>query len=415
MPKLEVNTSSLQAKLLISLAFLSGFSVPVSTALENIATTALLVVAILMVSVRKQIISTLKQPIVLSCVLLYALFVLGIFWSHAPNADIVRMLVKMRNYLFMPIFVAIFLFSPYRRAVILGFAIAVGLSLLLSVGTWLINYPILQGAHSGGEWTVFRSHTYHTSFILLLVAGLLSGLLAHKITGKLAMVSIVTIVLGAIDVLFITDSRTGVIMFFIVFALVFLQWRIKQGILISLILVLCVPVVFWVSPNVKERMLQAKENVTSFKDGGSVDTPVGVRMEFHRVSTLLIKESPILGHGTGSFAMSYKDYVTKNNGPKNIDGGILVSGNPHNDYMWIGVELGMVGVLVLIAIILSLCYQSRRLPVPERWIAVVLAGTYAIITLQNSFFTDNISGVGFILLASAVVGGNIFIDKNNDR
>ena len=408
MSELEINTSSWQAKLLISLAFLSGFSIPISTALENIASSALLVVAILMVSIRKQILSTLKQPFVLCCVILYILFILGVTWSHAPSADIIRMLVKMRNYLFVPIFVAIFLFSPYRRALIVGFAIAVGINLFLSLFTWLINYPILQGAHSGGAWTVFRSHTYHTSFILLLMAGLLAGVLSKKISGKYAIFSVIAVLLCITDVLFITDSRTGMIMVFIILALVFLQWRLKQGIIISEVLVLLVPVVYFSSPTIKARMTQAQENVTSFKGGGTVDTPVGVRLEFHRVSTLMIKEAPFLGHGTGSFAMSYKDYVSRNNGPKNAEGGLLVSGNPHNDYMWLGVELGVVGILALIAVILSFCYQSRRLPAPEKWLAIILAAAYAIITLQNSFFTDNISGIGFVLLASAMLGGRFF-------
>ena len=411
MHELEMRIPSWQAKLLITLAFLSGFSVPVSTALENIATTALLLVAISITSVRKQIWGTLKQPFVMSCVIFYSLFIVGIFWSHASSAEIIRMLVKMRNYLFVPIFVAICLVSSYRRALIIGFAVAVGLNLFLSLFTWLIHYPILQGAHSGGAWTVFRSHTYHTSFILLLMAGLLAGVLSKKITGKLAVLSIIVVLLGVIDILFITDSRTGMIMVFVVLALVFLQWRLKQGIIISIILMLLVPVVYLSSPVIKERVLQARENITSFKDGGSVDSPVGVRMEFHRVSTQLIKELPILGHGTGSFAVSYKEYVTRTNGPKDSDGGILLSGNPHNDYMWVGVELGIVGIFALIAVILSLCYQSRKLSVPEKWLAIVLATTYAIITLQNSFFTDNISGVGFILLASAILGGKVFTDK----
>ncbi len=411
MHDLDVNTSSLQAKLLISLAFLSGFSIPISTALENIATTCLLMVAIFMPSIRKHIWLTLKQPFVLACVVLYLLFILGVFWSPASNAEIIRMLVKMRNYLFVPIFVAIFYFTAYRRAIIFGFAIAVGINLFLSLATWLLNYPILQGAHSGGAWTVFRSHTYHTSFILLLMAGLLAGVLSKKIIGKLAVFSMIVVLLGAVDILFITDSRTGMVMIFVILASVFLQWRLKQGIIISVMLILLVPVIYLSSPAIKERVLQARENITSFKDGGSVDTPVGVRMEFHRVSTLLIKEVPIFGHGTGSFALSYKEFVTRTNGPKNSAGGILVSGNPHNDYMWIGVELGIVGILALIAVILSLCYQSRKLQSPEKWLAVVLAITYAIITLQNSFFTDNISGVGFILLASAIISGKIFINK----
>ena len=66
------------------------------------------------------------------------------------------------------------------------------------------------------------------------------------------------------------------------------------------------------------------------------ESSMGQRYTFWKYSLKLIAEKPLLGHGTGSFAKEYQRIAM---------GEQFITVNPHNEFVMVGVQLGLLGVL----------------------------------------------------------------------
>ena len=141
----------------------------------------------------------------------------------------------------------------------------------------------------------------------------------------------------------------------------------------------------------------AESDWTAYSNGNS-NTSVGLRLEWQQNSIRLIREKPFFGHGTGSFEGEYARQIGSNDK-------LLASQNPHNDYLWLSVELGVMGGLLLLGLLLSAAWQGRNLLLAWKWSLYALLLGMGVSTLANSFFTDNITGLAFVLLTCALLNG----------
>ena len=74
-----------------------------------------------------------------------------------------------------------------------------------------------------------------------------------------------------------------------------------------------------------------------------VDTPVGLRLEYWRKSLGFFAEAPVVGHGTGTIPMLFRRDATADTVPN------LLTTNPHNQVLAVAIQLGVIGVVVLVA------------------------------------------------------------------
>jgi len=118
-------------------------------------------------------------------------------------------------------------------------------------------------------------------------------------------------------------------------------------------------------------------------------TSMGVRYGFWENSIKLIAEKPWFGHGTGSFANEYKR--VSNTHPNN-------SRNPHNEFLFIAVQLGIFGVIAYSGFLLSQYFCSRSLPNTEKWLAQGLLVTLTITSLFNCPILDHTEGHWFTVM-----------------
>ena len=84
-------------------------------------------------------------------------------------------------------------------------------------------------------------------------------------------------------------------------------------------------------------------------------TSVGQRVEFFKKSLELIKERPILGWGTGSYAQQFCRVAIS------VEWCQAGRFHPHNQFMAIGVQLGLLGVGVFLYFLLSAIENARKL------------------------------------------------------
>ena len=127
-------------------------------------------------------------------------------------------------------------------------------------------------------------------------------------------------------------------------------------------------------------------------------TSVGLRLEFYRTSLNLIAEHPFIGTGTGSFAKVYADKVAGTR--------LTHATNPHNEYLNIAIQLGLVGELALLGLFFCVWRFADRLPTArERDLARGLVITFATGCLFNSLLMDHVEGLWFAWATGLLYAG----------
>jgi len=125
---------------------------------------------------------------------------------------------------------------------------------------------------------------------------------------------------------------------------------------------------------------------------------MGQRYTFWKYSLKLMAEKPLLGHGTGAFNKEYQRIAM---------GEQFITQNPHNEFFMVGVQLGLLGLLVYLGFLVSQFYYARLLPDNEKWLAQGLLMTLLITSLFNTPFFDQTEGhwfAGMIALCFSSLG-----------
>jgi hypothetical protein len=70
----------------------------------------------------------------------------------------------------------------------------------------------------------------------------------------------------------------------------------------------------------------------------------GLHLEFLKKSVSFVRTAPLIGHGTGSIAEQFRNVAAGQSGAAGV-----ASVNPHNQILAVAIQLGLVGVAVLLA------------------------------------------------------------------
>lgn len=302
----------------------------------------------------------------------------------------------MRAYYLIPIFLIIFSREKIRNSVLLSFAVLSLVTVMISVVSASFNYPVFKGLP--GDWFVFKTHTYHNFYAALAAIGLISIVLTQPIVRYQKVVLNGLVLLASFDILFLVSGRTGQIAFFCMLALVYLMWNWRRGMALLVLAALALAVILpRYSPAFEGGLTRAQSDLRAYSSGNA-NTPIGLRLAWHKNSINLIMESPLYGHGTGSFKTEYGKIPAS-------ETQALLSENPHNDYLWLSVELGLPGGLLLLGLLFAAAWQGRYLLPPWRWTLYALLLGMGVSTLANSFFTDNTTSLAFTILSCALLNG----------
>ncbi len=224
----------------------------------------------------------------------------------------------------------------------------------------------------------YTDHNIFLAFSLLVTFLLLFNSYSNK---KLRTVLIFISILFLLS-LYSENGRAGQIAFTIIFlsfsTLVF--WHKKSLIFLSVLAVIGINIIAYsISPHFRQRIDSIQIQLTQLEKNevNSLNT----RYYLYKYSYEKIKEKPVLGYGTGSFEKEFSsisEHATK------ILAGVHKT--PHNNYLFIWFELGLVGLLVFLFIFFfqlkeykSLNQGYFRMIFPVVFLVIMLTDTY----LQN--------------------------------
>jgi O-antigen ligase len=150
-----------------------------------------------------------------------------------------------------------------------------------------------------------------------------------------------------------------------------------------------------------DRVDKAVTELSDYKNHTKSST--GIRISATINSWDIIKENPIIGVGTGDYRTEFIKFSDKNKlGLTNFINGIMTY-NPHNMYILILVQFGLVGLLAL----LYMFYTQIKIATNSneefvRKIGIALPLLYLLIMLSDSYLMVHMTGLLFIFISSFV-------------
>ena len=142
-----------------------------------------------------------------------------------------------------------------------------------------------------------------------------------------------------------------------------------------------------------DRINLLANDLALYHEGGRLEeSSLGSRIHFAFSSLELMDEHPWLGAGPGSFGKIYaKLYENEST---------LLTDNPHNEYLRIGVEQGFLGLLCLIALFSQQWRLSRLISPSLRGFSQGVLLTFFLGCFLNSWLRDFTEGYFYCIMSA---------------
>jgi O-antigen ligase len=147
-----------------------------------------------------------------------------------------------------------------------------------------------------------------------------------------------------------------------------------------------------IGDNFYERVIRINTDIEMMANN-NFDSSLGKRYLWLQSGFNNIKSKPIFGYGVGSYKSKINEYISSNN--INIDSSLVVTNNPHNEFVSLSSQIGLFGLLFFIMFLISL-FKKRE----NNFIVYGVFTTVVISSLFNSAFYDNILGIFLIIIIS---------------
>jgi O-antigen ligase len=382
-------------------AALLGFSLPISTSLDGI----LLVITVVAWTISgafselPKIVRDNRLALLLPGVFLLIAF--GMVHGPAPFGERVRSLWKYDDLLLPLVLIPLFLDAHVRERGLWAFGLAMGLTLLISLGLasgWIPKGSWFHGHQANA--TVFKQQITHN--LLMAFAAFLFAEVGRRASVPWQRYGLAVLAIGAIiDVFMLVQGRTGQL----VLCLLVVVWAVRsfglRGLALGMMAVaMLVAVSYAASPVFQKRVAKTMKELeqAQVETVAPVGSSVGLRIEWYQRTSQLIAAHPLAGVGTGSFAPSYAELVS--------EPGAVKPAHPHNQYLLTASELGVVGAVLLPGMFGILWWKFRSADAQLYGVlgqGVVIS--LAIGCVFNSLLIDHSEGLFWGWMVSAALAG----------
>jgi O-antigen ligase len=281
--------------------------------------------------------------------LLCAWAMLGILWATDVSwKESFAGLREFHKLLLVPVFLAYFARSSRNLQTVIWFFISCVVLLILSFVVTL--WPRIQWWHSMSPGVPFKS--YITQSAEFTISAFFFFYLAADAWKERARIfAAFTFCLGLAfigNVLFIATSRTELIVIGVLMILFGAQRLGWKGALAGVFILSISAILAWNSSSyLRGRVDNAISEIQMYRTDNQ-PTSLGLRLEFWRKSIEFISEAPLFGHGTGSIKPLFQRAATGETGTS-----AAVTSNPHNQIFAVAIQLGLIGVTILLAMWLA--------------------------------------------------------------
>lgn len=336
----------------------------------------------------------------LGCALFGAL-ALGIAWSLVPAQQAAFALLKYRELLLFCIAAFLCADERWRLRVLRGFFAGAFVLLCLSVAVQLglLTYVDARGFSSEQNAVLLKNHITHGLLISLLAYA--SALVSLRMSGWKRWALAAIAVLATVNVWFAVQGRTGyVVLAVLILWFGYARWSLRGLAAAAIALALLLGAAYQWAPTFQKRINEATAEARDYRLRAQPgETSIGSRLHFWKRSAQWMAQHPLLGAGTGGwpeafYAATEGDDAFMHNRDRD---------HPHNEYVHLTVQLGPLGLLLFVALLVVAFRRAARLPGDHAALAQGFVLAFAVGCLFSDFLYDTTEGHLW-----AVVGGALF-------
>jgi O-antigen ligase len=320
-------------------------------------------------------------------------FSASLMWTEADMGIGVMALLKHSKLISLVFLVLIIRTAREARIGLLAFACG---QIFLLLSSWLlaVGVPIGWTTNPTGKYVVFSTYL-DQSIIFATMAGVFWHLRADTLWPR--WLAVLVALAALVNVFLLLEGRTGYAVALTVLTLA-TMWMMPQRLRLATLIatpIIVLLALFMASAQVKERVSKIVEESQNYASQVDSASSSGWRLNAWHRSLQALQTSPILGHGVGSWAVTVKQLQGSN--AEQVFGPGQAS-NPHQEYLLWGVELGVGGIVLLLALFLGVIRDTRNFsPSVQRAILSTLAAM-AVACLFNSTLYDDLMGDYFCVV-----------------
>lgn len=331
----------------------------------------------------KLITNIIKHPIALPSLVLWVFFGLGIIWTSASQAEAWHSFGKYRELLLLPLMISV-MDKSWLERVIYGFIIGHSISMALSFFQWFGYFPV-TGMASG-----FHSHIQFSALeAFAIYATIIMSFRQRDQNKKILLLILAATML--FNLFMVNTGRSGYVVFLSILAMILIikyQWK---GILTFFIAAtVSLGILYSMSTPFQQRANSTIAEIKNTKNNLE-QASVHARPALWINAIKIIETAPLFGHGTGSFLTEYKKVSPHGE-----------SKNPHQQYLLIWAELGILGLGLLFYIYYKQATIAKNFETHEKYLAFGIIATFMSHTLFNSALMDNVEGHFFVVISAVL-------------
>ena len=363
--------------------------IPLGPSPKSIAVVSALLFVLLSPQFRLHFRDMLRTPTAWSILTFLGFAVLACLWSDATLHQKLAVIEKYSKLLYIPLFAIGFIHKKTRYYGILAYLCG----MFLTCCTYFYIYWCLSPHTTGylpDSGYVFYNHIvvgYMMAFATYLAAWM--AINTPKTSYKIGFT--ILVYLFSFQMLTMNGSRTGYVIYALLFLLFFIQHVSLKTVRNTILLfVLSFTGLFLLSHSktLVQRAQMVSQDLQAYQLGKKYSS-VGLRLQFHQYAKSLFLAKPLFGQGTGGFSFHFTQDDPVPGWDKNHP-------DPHSQYWHTASELGSVGILLLLliwGILFKLSFSLSKMQ-------SILQATLLPFTLVS--FSDTVlltSGIGYLFVA----------------
>ena len=320
----------------------------------------------------------------------------GMLWADVSWKERIRSFEPFARLLVLPLLFAQFRHSERAHWVFIGFLVSC-LALLA------VSFAGMLAGGIGGRFKTYgvpvRDYIAQSGEFILCAAGLFYVAMMNWSERRLGY-AIAALALAAfflVNVFFVAPSRTALVtvpILLILFAVTQCRWTQMLALLAAIAVL--VGIVWVSSPKVQERLTGIYTEVQEHRTNNT-PTSAGLRVEFWTKALEMVRQSPLIGHGTGSIRELFVRASAEGTA-------LSRTVNPHNQTLTVAIQVGLIGAAVLIAMWLSHLTLFFRGIGLAAWIGLAIVTQNVIGGLFNNHLFDFVQA-WLYLFGVGVAGG----------
>ena len=325
-----------------------AFAIPFSVALTNILIVIFTLLWLIEGDFKNKLLKTSSSKWFVSIFILAILYLVGMF-NGEYHSDLFYVIKRV---LLLLLFIPVLTSRLSKLTIEKSIYVFLFTNFLAAFIAILINLDIIQPLFSTASISAFLKYNYHN--ILLSFSSLLCFVLYIKSKHKFSFIYLLLILIYTLSI-FTEAGRAGQLtfnFFFLLFAFYYLKNHIKYSVSIFVFLLIVNYFSYSNSPIFKHRVDHLTHIVKhDGKKKNKKNKEKDIRYVFAESTTEMVFKKPIFGYGTGSFSDFFKQQANSSYDLKKHK-------TPHNNYLYILFELGLIGLIAFLSIFY---YQIREL------------------------------------------------------